>query len=178
MQITWSWPPVGRFSHVTWLPEHKRKWEHKVVRLMWDFDCLRFAQYISMGPHGIGCKQTWCKKIYHMNRARWLSFNLKPLMLVFKDYRAICALTSVVRNGGMLRQFCPSFFLYPFVFFFSSITLSHRGCRVLRQWVKVLWSHGNHPWTHKEDNFKDLDLLFIQSVCSCQSVGHSGRSLL
>ncbi len=29
---------------------------------LWDlceFDCLHFAQYISMSPHGIGCKQTW-----------------------------------------------------------------------------------------------------------------------
>ncbi len=32
-----------------------------------------FAQYISMSPHGIGCKQTWCKKIYLMNRATWLN---------------------------------------------------------------------------------------------------------
>ncbi len=31
-----------------------------------------FAQYISISPHGIDCKYTWCKKIYHINRASWL----------------------------------------------------------------------------------------------------------
>ncbi len=52
------------------------KREHKVVRLGWEFDCLHFAQHISIRPHGIGCKQsqqTWCKKIYHMNKATWLN---------------------------------------------------------------------------------------------------------
>ncbi len=33
------------------------------VRLVWDFDCLHFAQYILIYPHDNDCKQTWCKKI-------------------------------------------------------------------------------------------------------------------
>ncbi len=48
------------------------------MRLVWDFDCLRFDQYISISPHGIDCKQTWCKKIYCMDRISWL----KPLNMV------------------------------------------------------------------------------------------------
>ncbi len=28
----------------------------KVVRLMWEFDCLHYAQYKPMSPHDIGCK--------------------------------------------------------------------------------------------------------------------------
>ncbi len=47
---------------------------------LWDFDCLHFAQYISISPHGIDCKQTWCKKIYCMDRFSWLKpLNVKPL---------------------------------------------------------------------------------------------------
>ncbi len=68
MQFIWPWPPVRIF--MTW---------HKVVRFVWEFDCLHFAQYISIRPHGIDCKQTWCidckqtwcKTIYHINRATW-----------------------------------------------------------------------------------------------------------
>ncbi len=40
-----------------------------------DFDCLHFAQYILISPHGIDGKQTWFKKIYRMDRVSWL----KPL---------------------------------------------------------------------------------------------------
>ncbi len=39
---------------------------------LWDFDCLHFAQYIWISPHGIDCKQTWCKRIYCMDRISWL----------------------------------------------------------------------------------------------------------
>ncbi len=31
------------------------------------FDCLHFVQYILIGPHGIDCKQIWCKNINHTN---------------------------------------------------------------------------------------------------------------
>ncbi len=65
-------PPLGRFSHGL-ITSRKRKREHKVLRLVWEFHCLHFVQFISMSPHGIGCKQTWCKKIYRMNRATWLN---------------------------------------------------------------------------------------------------------
>ncbi len=57
---------------MVWLPQDKRKHENKVGRLVWDFDFLHFAQFILISPHGIDCKQTWCKKIYHMDRGRWL----------------------------------------------------------------------------------------------------------
>ncbi len=60
---------------MVWLPQGKRKRENKVARLVWDFDCLHFAQYILISPYGIDCKQTWCKKIYRMDRVSWL----KPL---------------------------------------------------------------------------------------------------
>ncbi len=43
------------------------------MRLVWVFDCLQFAQYISMSLHKIECKQTWCKKIYNMKKATWLN---------------------------------------------------------------------------------------------------------
>ncbi len=46
-----------------------------------NFDCLHFAEYILISPHGIDCKQTWCKNIYHMDRVSWL----KPLI----DVRSI-----------------------------------------------------------------------------------------
>ncbi len=49
------------------------------LRLVWDFDCLHFAQYISISPNCINCKQTWCKKIYCMDRVSWL----KPLTLTY-----------------------------------------------------------------------------------------------
>ncbi len=41
---------------MTWLPWDKRKREHKVVRHVLEFDCLHFAKYISIRPHGIDCK--------------------------------------------------------------------------------------------------------------------------
>ncbi len=63
----------GQIMHaMVWLPQDKRKRENKIVRLVWDFDYLHFAQYILISPHGIDCKQTWCKKIYHMDRVSWL----------------------------------------------------------------------------------------------------------
>ncbi len=77
MHITWLRPPVTRFSHDR-ITLKQKETEHKVVWLVWEFDCLHFAQYISMSPHGIGCKQTWCKKIYRMIRATWL----KPLYMI------------------------------------------------------------------------------------------------
>ncbi len=48
------------------------------MRLVWDFDYLHFAQYISISPHGIDCKQTWCKKIHCMDRVSWLEPLLCP----------------------------------------------------------------------------------------------------
>ncbi len=59
-----QWPPVDRLCHGL---IDKRKRENKVARLVWDFDCLHFAQYILISPHGIDCKQNWCKKMYRMN---------------------------------------------------------------------------------------------------------------
>ncbi len=58
---------------MTWLPLDKSKREHKVVRIVRDLDCLHFAQYISISPHGTDCNQTWCKEIYHINRVSWLN---------------------------------------------------------------------------------------------------------
>ncbi len=55
-----------------WSDCQKDKRKHKVARLVWEFDCLHFAQYILISLHGIDCKQTWCKKIYHMDRVSWL----------------------------------------------------------------------------------------------------------
>ncbi len=86
--INQSWPQQACESHdhdhqwtdyaMVWLPQDKRKLENKVARHVWDFDCLHFAQYILISPHGIDCKQTWCKKIYRMDRDIWL----KPLPMV------------------------------------------------------------------------------------------------
>ncbi len=44
---------------MVWLPYDRRKCEHNGVRLVWEFDCLQFTQFIPMSPHGIGYKQTW-----------------------------------------------------------------------------------------------------------------------
>ncbi len=41
---------------------------------LWDFDCLHFAQYISISQNVIDYKQTWCKKIYRMNRGKLIEF--------------------------------------------------------------------------------------------------------
>ncbi len=61
----------------------------KVVRLVWEFDCLYFAQYISIKPYDIDCKQTWCMKIYRMNKATW-SNNLLLMIdnVHHMDYRS------------------------------------------------------------------------------------------
>ncbi len=72
MQIAWPWLSVGIFS-LELISFRQRKRQHNVVRLVWEFDYLHFAQYISMSPHGIGYKQTWGKKIYRTNRATWLN---------------------------------------------------------------------------------------------------------
>ncbi len=57
MDSTWPWPRVGRFSHGL-ITQRQKNVNIKVVRLMWEFDCLHFAQYMLMSPHGIGYKQT------------------------------------------------------------------------------------------------------------------------
>ncbi len=49
-------------------------WE-ALVRLVWDFNCLHFALYISISQHGIDCKHTWCKRIYCMKEpADWITY--------------------------------------------------------------------------------------------------------
>ncbi len=53
-----EWQSGGVFSHENILEGCKRKREHKVGWLVWEFDCLHFTLYISMRPHGIDCKQT------------------------------------------------------------------------------------------------------------------------
>ncbi len=77
---------------LVWLPYDKRKCEQKVARLVWYFDCLHFAQYILISPHGIDCKQTRCKKIYRMDRLSWL----KPLYwhLKFSVFTLIFSIAS------------------------------------------------------------------------------------
>ncbi len=60
---------------------------------MWDFAFLHFAQYISISPHGIDCKQTWCKKIYRMDKVSWL----KPLSMVI-----IWTYANVIHNNHYL----------------------------------------------------------------------------
>ncbi len=44
---------------MAWLSKDKRKCEHKVVRFVWEFDCLHFTQYMPMSAHDIVYKQTW-----------------------------------------------------------------------------------------------------------------------
>ncbi len=44
---------------MVWLPKDKRKCEHKVVRLVWEFYCLHFTLYMPLSPHSISYKQTW-----------------------------------------------------------------------------------------------------------------------
>ncbi len=58
---------------ITWPHDYLKKKANVNIKL-WDLhetDYLQFAQYISTSPHGIGCKQSWCNKIYHMNSATW-----------------------------------------------------------------------------------------------------------
>ncbi len=57
MKITWPWPSVARFSHGL-ITVRQQKCEHKVVILVWQFDCLHFTQYMPMSPHDIGNKHT------------------------------------------------------------------------------------------------------------------------
>ncbi len=62
---------------------------------VWDFDCLHFAQYISISPHGIDCKQTWYKKIYCMDRVSWL----KPLIMEqTKTKKPLLYLGNIINN--------------------------------------------------------------------------------
>ncbi len=43
-----------RFSHDQFTIRQKETW------FLSDFDSLHFAEYISISPHGIDCKQSWC----------------------------------------------------------------------------------------------------------------------
>ncbi len=63
---------MGRFSHDLITPRQKES-EHNFVRLVWEFDYLHFAQYISKGPQSIDFKHTWSKKFVRMNRASQLN---------------------------------------------------------------------------------------------------------
>ncbi len=58
---------------MTWLAQEKKKRQQKVVRLVWEFDWLHFAQYITIRSHDIDCKPIWCEKIKCTNRASWLN---------------------------------------------------------------------------------------------------------
>ncbi len=99
MTMTTSW------QIMPWSDCLKTKRENKVARHVWDFDCLHFAQYILISPHGIDCKQTWCKKIYDMNRVSWL----KPLVSLKHDVcptvcprGVLCELCSTLDSGTLL----------------------------------------------------------------------------
>ncbi len=50
---------------MAWLSLDKRIQEHKVVKLMWEFDCYYFVQDMPVSSHDSGYKQTWSKKIYY-----------------------------------------------------------------------------------------------------------------
>ncbi len=74
VKITWPWPQLRRFGHVLTTSRQKEfKREYNAVRLVWDFDCLHVAQYISISPDGIDCKQTWCNRMYRINIVSWLN---------------------------------------------------------------------------------------------------------
>ncbi len=54
MQITWPWPPGGRFCHGLITVRQKKMWT------TWLDLCLfTFYSVLRMSPHGIGYKQTW-----------------------------------------------------------------------------------------------------------------------
>ncbi len=72
MQITWPWPSAGRFSHDLITLRQTEMWTWSCA-IVWEFYCSHFTEYISMSPNDIHCKQTWCKKIYHMKRVSWLN---------------------------------------------------------------------------------------------------------
>ncbi len=73
---------------------------------MWDFGCLHFAQYILISPHGIDCKQTWFKKIYHMDRVSWL----KPLNSVdLKNLYSFMHCIYIVMFTSKLTGYSPLF---------------------------------------------------------------------
>ncbi len=72
----------------------------KTKENVWDFDCLHFAQYISISPHAIDCKQTWCKKIYLMDRVSWL----KSLSL-FEITNQCTKVTIIINNFGTINRF-------------------------------------------------------------------------
>ncbi len=70
IQMLWPWHPMGRLVMIDYLKTpglKQRKFDHKVVRFVWDFDDLHFAQYILISVHGTNCKQFWYKKINGIN---------------------------------------------------------------------------------------------------------------
>ncbi len=68
----------------------RRKREHNVVQLVWDFACWHVAQYILI-RQSIDCKQTWCWKIYCINRASWLN----PLMKYLGHHPNQCSILGI-----------------------------------------------------------------------------------
>ncbi len=72
------------------------------MRLVWDFDCLHFTQYISISPHGSDCKQTWCKKIYCMDRVSWLKPLIKSIFYLSFWYNTSISSVIPIRSDTLV----------------------------------------------------------------------------
>ncbi len=67
---------------MAWLSSDKRKCEHKVVRLVLEFDCLHFTQCIPMCPQCSGYKHTWYPPVV---REWWETFIKLLLCNIIKN---------------------------------------------------------------------------------------------
>ncbi len=125
------------------------------VRLVWDFDCLHFAQYISISPHGIDCKQTWCKKIYCMDRVSWL----KPLLLLcyIDQINTLRGLYVMGERGGEGLQCWVSQYLHVRN---MGVTRTHVYCTTNRRQESGI---SNIP---KYQFYESIEILGIRSKCT------------
>ncbi len=127
MQITWPW--VGRFSHS--LITFKTKGNVNIE--LWDlceslivYILLSTCQWVHMAL--AVCKQTWCKKIYHMNRVSWLN----PLPHVFWGCLKLIESFDICLFGM-------------FFWFWPCTEMADRyvttSTRWSFQWITILWQH-------------------------------------
>ncbi len=109
------------------------------LRDLCETDCLHFAPDILISPHGIDCKQSWCKKIYRMDSQLIETFDTgrsekQQINWVWPNRRFICPLDFVHNCCFIYKMIRP--------FHIPSLINTHAWNHVNKQGYQV--SKGNN----------------------------------
>ncbi len=121
-------PQITHANHMTmttsrqmwsWLDYLKTKGNMNIK--LPEFHCLHFAQCMPMSLHDIGCKQTWCKKIYQHTLHRG-SYSDSIVMRNFG-----LTLEYITKSSSLMLVLEINFAIYPHVLSIGGLVLILKG---------------------------------------------------